>query len=173
MLATSQSPFGRGKSEIDEVIRAADLNELERAPTLRTIGSCPMTFADTCAGFQIICATFRASGQTLINLLVNGAAIFTLPSSLACVTKMKAEERNRNINRFTTKVNSHRVCWLRQSQSKMIEYFRWNDESIHTIALSIDTSAVTRTRWIHAISYRRKSKWRKKKQILYTQQTHK
>lgn len=42
-----------------------------------------MAFTDACAGLQIVSATFRASGQTLINLLVNGAAIFALPASFA------------------------------------------------------------------------------------------
>lgn len=63
--------------------------------TLRAIRSGPMSFTNAGSRFQIVGTVLRATRQTLINLLVNGATVFTLPASFAVTLSTHARSMAR------------------------------------------------------------------------------
>lgn len=56
---------------------------MNRALTLRAIGSGPVPFANTLACFQIVRAVLGAAGQALVHLLIDCAAVLALPAGFA------------------------------------------------------------------------------------------
>lgn len=111
--------------------RAKKKNARENAiDTLWTIWSSPVTIADASTRFQIIGAAFRATGQTLIDLLINRAAVFPLPSGFACKWNYDWWASGAH-NQFSTSILT--ICKL-------------------TIALPIDACTVRRASGIHTIA---------------------
>lgn len=54
-----------------------------------------MPFTNAGSRFQIVGTMLRATRQTLINLLVNGAAVFTLPASFTVTLSTHARSMAR------------------------------------------------------------------------------
>lgn len=52
--------------------------------------ACPVAIADACGCLQVVRSMFRASGQTLVDLLVHSATILRLPTGLAVTLTVDA-----------------------------------------------------------------------------------
>lgn len=96
-----------------------------------------MSIANACARLQIVCAVLRATGQALVDLLINGAAVVTLPAGFACAHLGLKQMR----------------FWLNCTKKTEVDSkSRAKSDRRLTVTLAGNACSMSRARWIQAIS---------------------